>query len=114
MRTALRVILVGLLVLTSQSLAVARGQNRLLSEQVICAGGGMATITVDEQGQPARRMVICPDMALSLMAAIVVGIQLPTEVSEPALSQAYIAMPELGMGRMAPAAHARGPPLRKA
>jgi len=76
----LRPVLFGLLALilalTSQTMAVARGQTRIAGEIVICSGYGLTTISVDEDGNPVGPVHICPDMVLGLMAAL--EVQPPT------------------------------------
>lgn len=112
MRALLRLTLIALLVLTSQSLAAARGQSRIAGEMVLCAGGELITIHVDDQGQPIDRMVICPDMALGLMAAIAMTAP-PPILAESLVILSRPAPAPHGAGRAAPVAQARDPPLSR-
>ncbi|WBU56965.1 hypothetical protein [Paracoccus sediminicola] len=110
MKIAFRLLLVVLMVMTSHSLAVARGQPRVAGQMAICAGGELVTVYVDENGEPVSRVVICPDMALNLMAAI------ESDAPEPLLRRSGLCLdPDVSMpaiaGRDAPRAHARAPPL---
>ncbi|MDO5604922.1 MAG: hypothetical protein Q4G25_07170 [Paracoccus sp. (in: a-proteobacteria)] len=109
MKTALRAILIGLLVLTSQGLAAARGQPRVMTEHVICGGGGIATILLDERGEPVSRTVLCPDLALLMMSAVDMAPVQPLR-SDAALSLSVPQPETCRTGRDAPAAQARGPP----
>lgn len=56
-------------VLTAQAMAVARGQTSATGEMVICTGAGVVTVAVDADGNPTGPAHICPDCALSLIAA---------------------------------------------
>lgn len=69
MRGLFRLSLVLVLLLTGITLGAARGQARIAGVIVLCAGGAITTQMVDRDGKPVRVMLICPDMALSLMAA---------------------------------------------
>jgi hypothetical protein len=112
MSAAFRVILIAVLLLTSQGLAVARGQARVAGEMVLCAGGELMTVQVDEQGKPVERVVICPDMALNLMSAVAAPTPAP-KLTETVLSLALeVALP-CSNGRDAPVAQARAPPARR-
>lgn len=112
MTAALRLILIVVLLLTAQGLAAARGQARVAGEMVLCAGGKLITVLVDDQGRPVERLVICPDMALSLMSATAVV------TPEPTLSETVLFLPSQvpdarGTGRDAPIAQARDPPIAR-
>ena len=62
----LRLALIALVLLTSLSLGMARGQMRAGSEIVLCGGAPVVLYPDDPQGG-AR---YCPDMALGLLAAL--------------------------------------------
>ncbi len=54
--------------LTSQSMALARGQMYDASgAMVICTGTGPVSVLVDREGQPVERAPICPDCAFSFL-----------------------------------------------
>ena len=61
-----RLALIALVLLTSLSLGMARGQMRAGSEIVLCGGAPVVLYPDDSQGG-AR---YCPDMALGLLAAL--------------------------------------------
>ncbi|MDO5643669.1 MAG: hypothetical protein Q4G26_14950 [Paracoccus sp. (in: a-proteobacteria)] len=109
MSTALRAFLILTLLLTAQGLAVARGQARIAGEIVLCAGGEMITVLVDENGQPVKRMVICPDMALSLMSGVVPAPVLIARPDSPLILPWTVTQAHAG-SRPAPLAQARDPP----
>ncbi|MFV0411631.1 MAG: hypothetical protein ACK5LJ_18610 [Paracoccus sp. (in: a-proteobacteria)] len=110
MSAAFRAILILLLIVTSHGLAAARGQARAVGEQVICAGGELITVAVDDQGQPVRRVLICPDMALNLMSAVA-ALPAQPDLSETVWTLPFDAALSAGIGREAMEAQARGPPL---
>lgn len=70
MSVLLRLSLVLILVASGISLGAARGQLRAAGAVVLCAGGAVQVQLVDVRGKPVARTHICPDMALSLMAAV--------------------------------------------
>jgi hypothetical protein len=57
-----------LLVLTGQSMAVARGAMASGGQMVICSGAGPVTVHVDAQGNPTTAPRVCPDCVLTLQA----------------------------------------------
>jgi hypothetical protein len=59
-----------LLVVTSQSMAVARGMPGAAGSVVLCTGTGPVTILTDAEGQPIAPAHICPDCALSLIVTL--------------------------------------------
>ena len=113
MWTFMRPVLVGIialiLALTSLTMAVARGQTYVAGEVVICSGYGMVTLTVDENGQPAGPVHLCPDMVLGLIAAIATD---PPALTRPEGAVVVLmaqSVPSL-LSRAAPVARARDPP----
>ncbi|MDO5611672.1 MAG: hypothetical protein Q4G14_00330 [Paracoccus sp. (in: a-proteobacteria)] len=62
--------LILILVVTGVALGSARGQAQMAGQIVICAGSVTIRIAVDDQGQPVEQNHFCPDMALSLLAAV--------------------------------------------
>ena len=73
MKPVFRLFLILLLVLTGQTLAAARGQAQIAGEMVLCAGEFTTVVTVDAQGNPVKRVTLCPDMAPSLMNAVAIA-----------------------------------------
>lgn len=59
-----------LLVLTAQSMAVARGMPGAAGSVVLCTGSGPVTVLTDAEGQPLGPAHICPDCALSLIVTL--------------------------------------------
>ncbi|NSX54567.1 hypothetical protein [Parasulfitobacter algicola] len=59
-----------LIVATSQSMAVARGQAAVAGEMVICNGNGTMTVLIDADGNPVDHPHICPDCTATLIANI--------------------------------------------
>lgn len=99
-----------LLIVTAQSVAVARGMPGPAGHMVLCTGSGPVMIFVDANGTPTDPPQYCPEGALALLGAV-------------ALTAMADARPQ-GMSRarglpVAPAEHirhthvatARGPPL---
>lgn len=51
--------------------AAARGQTTIEGRVlVLCSGGGLVQITLDENGQPTGQSHLCPDLAYGVLAAI--------------------------------------------
>ncbi|WP_366915002.1 DUF2946 family protein [Antarcticimicrobium sp.] len=69
-RRYLALLLVAVMVLTSQSMAVARGATGPAGQIVLCTGTGPIAVHVDEDGQPTGPPHICPDCALHLLDAL--------------------------------------------
>lgn len=64
----LPLILILAVMLTSIGLGAARGTVRTGDQIVLCTGHGV--VVIQRPGDPGPRAHLCPDMALSLMAAI--------------------------------------------
>ncbi|WGW03676.1 hypothetical protein [Tropicibacter oceani] len=100
-----------LMALTSVQVAVARGASPAVGTMVICLGQTVVTVAVDSDGQPTKGTThLCPDVALSLFVAegggFVPASPVPSWVRLPRDIAAF-----RGVGRDAPTALARGPPL---
>lgn len=98
------------LVLTSYSMAVARGQNPDLgTDMVICTGVGMVTMTIGPDGEPVETTHICPD-AMSIFAAMLMAPSIP---AQPNTMQWRIVVPTgtTGQPQETLSPSARGPPL---
>jgi hypothetical protein len=98
------------LVVTGQSLALARGTATAAGEMVICTGTGTVTVPVDAEGNPTGPPVVCPDCALTAMAAMpvtqaVAGLALSSRARRTGLPRQVAAV---SRERVAP--RARGPP----
>ncbi|MDZ4096395.1 MAG: hypothetical protein U1D35_15970 [Paracoccaceae bacterium] len=70
LRPLLSLALALVLMATSVTMAVARGQAVSGTEMVICSGYGMVTIEVDAEGNPIGPVHACPDCLAGLMAAL--------------------------------------------
>jgi len=98
------------LVLTSINFAHARGGHSGNStDMVICTGTGLIILSIDENGQPVEKMVVCPD-AISIF---VDGFATP-DMPDQALVVSFVLkrLPiaaKLGRETLSPSA--RGPPL---
>lgn len=105
------ILLALVLVLTGQSMAMARGAPGPAGEMVICTGQGIVSITVDENGDPVGPPHICPDCALSLFAAIGAA---QAGAIPPATRLVAVLVPDLVtyLAQADVAAQARGPPAR--
>ncbi|WP_298837480.1 hypothetical protein [uncultured Roseobacter sp.] len=60
-----------MLVLTGQSMAVARGAAAATGEMVICTGAGTVTVYTDAGGNPTSAPHICPECIAAVLLAIV-------------------------------------------
>ena len=111
MKPAFRLFWILILVLTGQTLASARGQAQIAGEMVLCAGEFTTVVTVDAQGNPVKRVTLCPDMAPSLMQAVAVitGFTAPTRVAIAFRPENHVLHPA---ERPKIAAQARDPPDR--
>lgn len=111
MPVLIRLSLVLVLLLSAASLGAARGQMRAAGTVVLCAGAAVSVQAVDINGRPVPVTHICPDMALSLMAAVAGPPVLPVraEAAGAVLDPAADAVAR--SGRSAVAHRARGPPV---
>ncbi|MDF0603327.1 hypothetical protein P1J78_21575 [Psychromarinibacter sp. C21-152] len=58
------------LLATSGAMAVARGQAMAAGQIVLCTGTGPLAVAVDARGEPIGPLHVCPDCALTLLAAV--------------------------------------------
>lgn len=93
--------------------AAARGQTVLGGQVVmLCSGGGLVQVTLDETGAPTGDTHLCPDLAFGLLAALEVP---PPDVARPMLNATDAPRMIAGIvrhGEAPVAAQARGPPVR--
>lgn len=98
------------LVLSSWTMAVARGHAAAPgSQMVICTGYGLVTVTLDAEGNPTGPVLPCPDCVVTLAALPAGPVMLPV----PALRRARPGRrpsPALRAGRPRRGRRARGPP----
>lgn len=109
MLNALRLSLILVLALTGLSLGAARGQAKVADQIVLCTGESVVTVAVDDQGKPITRVLICPDMALSLMQGVHDGSALPDTPTRFSLFEAEVAE-TTATALWSVAARARDPP----
>lgn len=77
MKRLFSLLLVLVVILTSQQLALARGQALAAGEMVLCVGGGMMTVAVDAQGRPVGPAHVCPDGVMSFVGTALPAMILP-------------------------------------
>ncbi|AJE45581.1 hypothetical protein [Celeribacter indicus] len=99
-----------LLIVTSQSMAVARGTMRdPAGAMILCTGSGPTMVYVDESGRPMGPRHICPEAALSILAGTGVAFVLAPPAQGLLRFVAPVQQPVFRSAR-APAAQARDPP----
>lgn len=110
MRMLIRLFLVVILVCSGAALGAARGQLRIGDEVVLCTGEAVIVETIDRSGKPVTVTHICPDMALSLMAAV--AGPAPDQPPVRPHARKLVTLPPMSpaMGHEALIRHARGPP----
>jgi hypothetical protein len=96
--------------LTSQQLALARGQADMAGSITLCSGGGFVTVAVDAKGNPVGPAHICPDGIAALFGVTAENPDLawrhvPFRVVDP-VRTALIEVPQDAVRT----ARARGPP----
>jgi hypothetical protein len=69
-RISTSLLLALVLVLTSQSMAVARGGSAATGQMVICTGSGPMAVLVDADGQPVEAAHLCPDATLQVLTDV--------------------------------------------
>ncbi len=110
MRPLSGLVLALLMALTSVTMAVARGQDRMGTTVEICAGFGAVFISLDANGQPVGPSHICPDCLGGVTALDLPGNpaspQRPQSMRRATFAPVIIAAPSLPQ----PQATARGPP----
>ncbi|MDO5630841.1 MAG: hypothetical protein Q4G22_03285 [Paracoccus sp. (in: a-proteobacteria)] len=102
--------LILILVVTGIALGSARGQAQVAGQIVICAGSVTISIAVDDQGQPVEQNHFCPDMALSLLAAIADAGQ-PDRLLPQPRRIGWTVGPDSGQSHDIPPHSARDPPV---
>lgn len=104
---ALHPFLIAVLMLTSVALGTARGQVMADGQVVLCSG---ARVTMGADGQPGGPVHVCPDMALSLLAALATP-DLPEAPLRRATPADPVTLALRATPHPAPKATARGPPV---
>ena len=97
------------LILTSQTMAVARGAQGPAGQMVLCTGNGPITVLSDANGQPTGPVHICPDCALGLFDTLSTSLG---DVQRTSISFAISGTPSdvrvVSLTQLS--FHARGPP----
>ncbi len=70
LRAYVSAILVGVLVLTGHSMAIARGMPGVAGYAEYCIGESPVMVPVDAEGNPTGAPHLCPDFSASLLAGI--------------------------------------------
>lgn len=84
-RQVLLTTLIGILALTSVTLAAARGTTRIGGQVIVlCSGQGFVQSELDDRGNPVGPAHICPDMALAVLAHVGLPPVLPERPRGPA------------------------------
>jgi hypothetical protein len=66
-RSAVAIFLAFVLVLTGQSMAIARTSMGATGQMVLCVGDGSVVVYMDETGAPTLAPHFCPDCTLNFM-----------------------------------------------
>lgn len=110
LRAYLALALAALVALTGQGLAASRGLDAAVGQMEICTGTGPVIVYMDERGQPAKPPHYCPDYALTMLGAIILG-----ETQVPAAPDHALPGPSRNahslISQPLPATPARAPPL---
>lgn len=70
LRTYLAVLIALCMVLTTQTMALARGMSDPVGEMVLCIGNETVTVYYDDDGQPVDPPHYCPDCSVSPLALL--------------------------------------------
>ncbi len=113
LRRLLAICLALTLVGTSGAMAVARGQMAAEPGMlvVICVGAETDTLLVDAKGNPIHASHICPDCALTGLAALALAADLATSPAYGAASLAPARSPCLWAQPPEPGGAPRAPPV---
>jgi hypothetical protein len=104
------ILLVCTLVVTSVAVSFAHGQRHDQGmDLVICSGAELITITIGPDGQPVKKIQVCPD-AVSIFAATSTNMQIPA-CSIRLLDRLVPLRDKVQSGQLRVIPSARGPPL---
>jgi hypothetical protein len=109
MKRLLSLFLALVVILTSQQLALARGQAMAAGEMVLCVGGGMMTVAVDATGKPVGPAHVCPDGVMSLAGTDLPPMILP-QTGTVTVADLPLGMAQNGTAALVASPIARGPP----
>ena len=103
--------LILLMLATSVSLGIARGQVQADGAVVLCSGTTISLQPVGGDGEPGPRALVCPDMAPGLMVAIALPtVSLPERIAQAGLT-AHDANALTVAGQGQRPRQGRGPPV---
>ena len=104
-------LLLGCVIVTSSvTVAVARGQTATSRQVVICTGLGVTTLAVDADGRPLGPLHPCPDCLGSLMTAALAEAFTPPAAPVTRGLALRLPMPGQAAALARFSANARGPP----
>lgn len=106
-----RLFLVLVLGLTSQQMALARGQGGVAGVMELCIGGSFMMVAVDAEGNPVGPPHPCPEGVLGLALALPLPDADLTRSPRPADRFGLGLAPQVG-GRVSLVPFARGPPVK--
>lgn len=92
-RSFLAITLAFVLVLTGQSMAIARTSMDASGQMVLCVGDGSVVVYMDETGAPTQAPHFCPDCTLSFFDMVAGDVT--------ALSSEMAVIPFVSMGYLA-------------
>lgn len=103
-------LLILVLMATSVTMAVARGQVPSGETMVICSGYGTTTISLDADGNPTGPVHPCPECLMGLVAVLASALPALARPDLASHKLAAVKIPPLASRGMPPA-RARDPPL---
>ncbi len=109
MKRLLSLFLALVVVLTSQQLALARGQAMASGEMVLCVGGGLLTVAVDASGNPVGPAHVCPDGVMSFAGTDLPPVILP-QTGTVTVADLPQGVAQNGTAALVASPIARGPP----
>ncbi len=99
-----------LVAVTSQEMALLRGQTKAVGVAVLCIDDQAISVSVDADGKPIKPSHFCPDCALNVMVAVA---DAPTQV-QAVVGRSRSLLPvtvSVSVGKAVPVPTARGPPV---
>jgi hypothetical protein len=111
-RHSLSALLVALLILTAQSMAVARGSSMIAGQIVLCTGTGPVIVNTDRNGAPVAPAHVCPDCVISF-GVDVAPVVAPAQPVFAELQLRWGGLSALVAQAGSPAHRARSPPLEQ-
>lgn len=110
LRIALHGFVLFALLITAQTMAVARGQVMVAGQIVLCTGTGPMAVWVDENGAPMEAPHLCPDCALTVFDVADASPDWPLQDAR-LVPVAHLWQRVAGLSQAGVAPQARGPPV---